>query len=306
MNLLNYTIPHLKDVVSKNRTIRIFPISKSDDDNIDESVVASFGEEWSKFHTFTDKDISDLSHTYFDIITNEIINKETYMLDAGCGSGRFSKFLSARAGFIEAMDPSNAIFAADTLIGKEISNIRLTKASINNMPFADESFDFVMSIGVLHHIPDTQQAMNDCVRKVKKGGYFYTYLYYKLDNRGAAFKFIYEIVTLIRKGISALPSIPKKIACDIATFLLYMPVILLGRLIKLAGLRKLAAKLPLAYYQDKSFFIIRNDALDRLGTTLEQRFSKKEVTDMMSAAGLEQIVVSDIEPYWHAVGKRAG
>jgi 2-polyprenyl-3-methyl-5-hydroxy-6-metoxy-1,4-benzoquinol methylase len=35
-----------------------------------------------------------------------------------------------------------------------------------------EPFDFAMSIGVLHHIPNTQKAMNNCVKKVKLGGYF--------------------------------------------------------------------------------------------------------------------------------------
>jgi SAM-dependent methyltransferase len=55
-------------------------------------------------------------------------------------------------------------------------------------PWDDETFDFGMSIGVLHHIPDTKQALINCVKKIKKGGHFYVYLYYRFDNRGFLFK----------------------------------------------------------------------------------------------------------------------
>jgi hypothetical protein len=49
---------------------------------------------------------------------------------------------------------------------------------------------------------------------------------------------------------------------------------------------------------------MRNDALDRFGTALEQRFSKSQVETMMRDAGLENVTISPNIPYWHAVGKR--
>ena len=49
---------------------------------------------------------------------------------------------------------------------------------------------------------------------------------------------------------------------------------------------------------------MRTDALDRFGTRLEQRFTRKQVEMMMEAAGLEQIVFSDHSPFWCAVGRR--
>lgn len=45
-------------------------------------------------------------------------------------------------------------------------------ASTDNIPFNDETFDFGMSIGVLHHIPNTQKALRDCVKKIKMGDTF--------------------------------------------------------------------------------------------------------------------------------------
>ena len=62
--------------------------------------------------------------------------------------------------------------------------------------------------------------------------------------------------------------------------------------------------MPLSAYHNKSFFIIRNDALDRFGTRLEQRFSAKQIVEMMENAGLTNIVISHGAPYYHAIGKK--
>ena len=73
---------------------------------------------------------------------------------------------------------------------------------------------------------------------------------------------------------------------------------------KLIAGEKIAAKVPLSYYRNKSFNIVRNDALDRFGTPLEQRFSKKEITEMMENAGLKDLLFSNNTPYWHVTGKK--
>ena len=62
--------------------------------------------------------------------------------------------------------------------------------------------------------------------------------------------------------------------------------------------------MPLSAYNNKSFFVIRNDALDKFGTSLEQRFSKKQVEDMMRHCGLDDIVISPLTPFYHAIGKK--
>lgn len=285
----------------KNREIAFFPDQGK---NIDHEVVESFGDEWTKFHDFSDETIHNIAQEYFDILNEHIVNKNTYAIDLGCGTGRWTKFLSDKAGFIEAVDPSNAIYAADELLGN-IPNVRLTKASIENIPFADETFDFAMSVGVLHHIPDTGKAMMDCVKKVKKGGYFYCYLYHNLETRGWLFKTLYNLSDLLRRVVCRLPTSLKKIVCDILAVVIYMPFVLTVRFLVLIGLRKIAKKIPLSAYNNKSFFVIRNDALDKFGTRLEQRFSEKQFVDMMTACGLTEIVVSPLTPFYHALGKRS-
>ena len=48
---------------------------------------------------------------------------------------------------------------------------------------------------------------------------------------------------------------------------------------------------------------MRTDALDRFGTRLEKRFTRKEIAQMMELAGLERIAFSD-SPCWCAMGYR--
>ena len=45
------------------------------------------------------------------------------------------------------------------------------------LPFGDGSFDTVYAFGVLHHTPDTQQAINECWRVLRPGGEFIVMLY---------------------------------------------------------------------------------------------------------------------------------
>jgi SAM-dependent methyltransferase len=297
---LSYNVVPLQIVKGKNKEISIF---STDGQNIDPIVVQDFGDEWIKFKDYSAEEIKSLAIMYFDILDDSIINKNTYALDIGCGTGRWTKYLSQRIGFIEAIDPSNAVIAADHLLA-DVDNVRIAKASVETIPFDDETFDFAMSIGVLHHIPDTQKAMVDCVKKVKKGGFFYVYLYHNLETRGKLFRAVFLFSEGIRKIVCKLPSGLKRFCCDVLAITTYMPFVLTGRMLKLIGLKNIAKKLPLSDYQNKSFFIIRNDALDKYGTTLEQRFSKEQVITLMRNSGLDNIVVSPESPFYHAVGKK--
>jgi SAM-dependent methyltransferase len=286
-------------VNSAGKEIFIF---KGNQQNIDEKTVASFGDEWTVFDSFSDEEIKTAGDQYFDIVSDELITNK-YLLDVGCGTGRWTKYISNKAAFVECIDPSDAVFSAAKLL-KDCSNTRISKAGVDNIPFQDDTFDLVFSLGVLHHIPDTLQAMKSCVGKVKPGGYFLVYLYYNFENRGFLFKSLFYLSNVLRKVISALPKFLKTKVCWLIAVFVYMPFVLLAKAFRKIGLNKMANKIPLSYYTSHSFNIIKNDALDRFGTPLEQRFSRKEITEMMTKCGLSDIVISDNEPYWHAIGKK--
>lgn len=272
------------------------------DNNIDEITVQSFGEEWERFNDFSSQELESIGNEYFDIVSEEHISEESNVLDVGCGSGRWTKYISSKVKFVEAIDPSSAVIQAAKM-NDQVCNVRVTQASVENIPFGDNSFDFVFSLGVLHHIPDTQSAMNACVRKLKPEGYFLVYLYYNLDNRGFLFRFLFKLANGLRSFISKMPARLKAVVCDFIATLIYFPFAKFALAIKKIA-PKSYAKIPLSYYHDKSFYVMRNDSLDRFGTPLEQRFTKEQIHQMMINAGLVNIHFSDKAPFWHAIGRK--
>ncbi|MGQ0739709.1 MAG: class I SAM-dependent methyltransferase [Bacteroidota bacterium] len=290
-------------IESGNRVIKSY-----DDlgENIDLNTVHSFGEEWKAFHRFDDTEIKKIGDTYFDIVTTPMLGPDKIAADFGCGTGRWTKYIRDRVGAVAAIDPSDAIFVAGQLL-KGADNVHLYKASVDNLPFPDNYFDFGFSLGVLHHIPDTQKAMDACVKKVKQGGYFLVYLYYNLDNRGFLYKTLFFLSNLVRRVVSKMPGRLKKFTCNLLALFFYMPFAGFSRLLKFLGVsKKIRSRIPLHSYEGTSFYIIRNDALDRFGTPLEQRFSRKQIQAMMESAGLGKIIFSEHAPYWHAVGQKRG
>lgn len=290
-----------KEIKTSHRVIRCYQLA---DTNLDKITVDSFGEEWKSFHGFSNKDLQWLGDKYFDIVTPDMLNNTMKVIDVGCGSGRIIKYLKGRYGQITGIDPSQAIFIANELIGKE-DTVELIQTSTDHIPFADNYFDFGYSLGVLHHIPDTAKALNDCIKKIKPGGYFLLYLYYSLDNKPFYFRIIFFLSNLIRRFVSKMPLKMKKITCNILAVVLYLPFVGLCRFLKwLRVPERIRKNIPLQSYESQSFYLIRNDSLDRFGTPLEQRFSKKQMQKMMEHAGLTDIIFSNDIPYWHAVGKK--
>ena len=126
--------------------------------NLDEEIVGSFGAEWKRFDWFSDAAIEVAGTEYFDIVPKELLATVGHALDAGCGSGRWSRYLSTRVGFVESIDPSEAVLSASEL-NRDRPNVRVTRASIDTIPFADGSFDFAICLGVIHHLPDPALAL---------------------------------------------------------------------------------------------------------------------------------------------------
>ena len=90
----------------------------------------------------------------------------------------------------------------------------------------------------------------------------------------------------------------RRLIAQIIAGAIYLP---LARTSKLIGSRgKDVSNFPLQRYADTPFVMLENDALNRFGTRLEQRFSKKEITEMLGNAGfdLSTLKLSDVEPFW--------
>jgi len=290
--------PYLQVRVWKQK-IKFFNL---DDENIDLNTINSFGNEWLSFSKFTKEDIDFIAKDYFDIINEEDI-KDKIVLDAGCGSGRWSKYIADKVKHIELVDPSMSVFVVAELL-KDKKNITINHASINQLPFDDEYFDFIMSLGVIHHIPNIEDALQNLTKKLKKNGKILLFIYYNLDNRGNVYKALFLLSDILRRLISSLPFFLKKLICETIAFIVYLPFVKIAKFLDYVDLKKLSKKIPLEYYKDKSYMIIRNDALDRFGTPLEQRFSKKQIYELLIKNNFKEIIFSKKKPFYHLVATK--
>jgi len=272
--------------------------------NIDDDVVRGFGDEWTRFDQkgLPETELETMWNSYFRIFPWNGLPAGAVGFDAGCGSGRWAKFVAPRVGRLICVDASRDALAVakQNLVGRQ--NCEFHVASVGNLPIPDDSCDFGYSLGVLHHVPDTAAAIRSCTSKLKRDAPLLLYLYYALDNRPAWFRAIWRASDVCRRLVSRLPHHLRYTVTQGIAAVLYWPLARTARLLEIAGVN--VERFPLSFYRNRSFYVMRTDALDRFGTTLEQRFTRVEIERMMSDAGLRDIRFSEEPPYWCAVGLR--
>lgn len=102
------------------------------------------------------------------------------ILDAGCGNGRETirlARLNTRA-LVVGLDISSAVDVA-MRNAAGLDNVRFVQADLCSPPLARETFDFILSFGVLHHTPDTSRAFRALVPLLSPAGEFSFYVYRK-------------------------------------------------------------------------------------------------------------------------------
>ncbi|HEX8070877.1 MAG TPA: class I SAM-dependent methyltransferase [Pyrinomonadaceae bacterium] len=270
--------------------------------NYDPRTVESFGQEWSRFDQseLGEREQARLFAEYFDIFPWGALPVGAVGFDLGCGTGRWAKLVAPRVGRLYCVDASReALEVARRNLAAQ-SNCEFVNASVAQLPFAADSMDFGYSLGVLHHVPDTRAGLAACVAKLKPGAPFLLYLYYAFDNRPAWFRLLWRTSDAGRRAVSRLPYRLRHLTTDLIALAVYWPLARAARRLERTG-RNVNA-FPLAAYRRRSFYTMRTDALDRFGTNLEQRFTRAEIEQMMTTAGLTRITFSDTVPYWCAVG----
>ena len=133
------------------------------DENLDQGVIDGFGHEWAAFdyaETETAEALDAQFVAYCAPIDLTSFNPATSVAaDFGAGSGRWSSRLAPYFSLVYALEPSDG--ASTVLRKKFTSDPKITvlqeTVGVNSIP--SESLDLAMSLGVLHHIPDTGLAI---------------------------------------------------------------------------------------------------------------------------------------------------
>ena len=126
------------------------------------------------------------------------------ILEAGCGTGQMSIVLSRYARQIYGIDLSKGslIEAKQFINSNDIKSVHLFRMNIFKLFFEENTFDVIISNGVLHHTYNPKLAFSKLVRVLKPGGIIVIGLYHRygriiqkirqglIKNFGDSFKFL--------------------------------------------------------------------------------------------------------------------
>ncbi|UCF34131.1 MAG: class I SAM-dependent methyltransferase [Phycisphaerales bacterium] len=93
------------------------------------------------------------------------------LLEIGCGLGRELELYTRNGAWTVGLDLSyNALKLATKYFRYRKAKLRALSSNAEQLPFPDEVFDVVVSLGVLHHTPDTEKAISEVHRILRPGG----------------------------------------------------------------------------------------------------------------------------------------
>lgn len=102
-------------------------------------------------------------------VENLVDLKNKNVIDIGCGDGTFSVEIFKRMGAakVTGIEPSDAWKLAESKHRDYLGKVSIINGSIYNLPFPDDSFDFAVLRGVLHHLDAPQEGLREVLRVAK-------------------------------------------------------------------------------------------------------------------------------------------
>lgn len=244
-----------------------------------------FGFEWKEFFNYSLDNLNTLLYPYS---INAFRGK--LGLDAGCGGGRHIVKCAEKASTIIGFDLSEAVEKANEK-SSGLKNAHILQADIFKLPFKENSFDFIYSLGVLHHLPEPQKGFNYLVDLLKVNGAIYIWVYKKSLRK----------ITLrpIRKITTKLPPKILRYVAIISSFIGYFGIILPCRtLIKSFPIFKKMIPPHILEYSKHNFKVYLADWFDRLAAPIANYYLPEEIESWFKTKNLSEIQIRTIGDFW--------
>ena len=253
-----------------------------------DSYADSFGWQWQRYDRTQMDDLtrreSELDFRRKTGLTPEELRGKL-VLDVGCGMGRYADVVTRWGGRVVGIDLSAAAeVAARNLADRDFFALQ---ADVFALPFAPESFDYIYSIGVLHHTPDCEKAVKSLPPFLKPGGTLAVWLY-------SGYNKWYRFSDIYRRVTSRMPS--QRLHRILAVTVPFLNGVNRG-LRLLPGIGR-----PLAGLVNYVFPVNRNpipdwrvlDTFDWYSPTYQSKHTYEEVFPWLTSCGLENLQVGAV------------
>jgi ubiquinone/menaquinone biosynthesis C-methylase UbiE len=124
------------------------------------------------------------------------IPSDASLLDVGCANGRSAWPFAGTGATIVGCDISRRLIAQAIDHAKRRGlhpRTTFLVADADRLPFANEAFDFVLTYGALHHLPNPAGTSRDIQRVVKVGG-----VHFGSENNKSAFRRVFDLLMKLR------------------------------------------------------------------------------------------------------------
>lgn len=212
-----------------------------------------------------------------------------WVLDAGCGAGRFAEVALNAGARVVALDYSNAVDACYANL-KHHPNLHVVQGDIYALPFAPELFPFVYSLGVLQHTPDVAKAFAALPRMVREGGRLCVDYYRKTWKSIMLPKYWLRPVTKRLPKVALLSFLQKAVPILLPVSRMLAGVPAVGRVLRrVVPVVNYYGVLPLTYRQQIEWSLL--DTFDGLAPQYDNPQTAATAEEWMVTARMKEIEV---------------
>lgn len=257
----------------------------------------SFGYQWTVFGEMAEQFEADFLNYIHPIPPEFFLGKVG--LDAGCGFGRHLYHASRFGARMVGLDFSHAIFRAGE-VTRELDGVACVQGDLLSPPLRPHTFDFVYSIGVLHHLPDPEAGFRSLLPLLRPGGSVFIWVYSK--SRAAT----NTLLEAVRAVTSRLPLPAIRALAFLAAVLdwcgLIVPYRLARRLFGPSIDRFVFSRIRI--YARYPFQVVLADWFDRLSAPIRHYFDSQDLHGWATRASLANVRISATGLYgWRLYGE---